>query len=183
MTRRIDRIMDWTHAQKKRGLRRRPLVAALIFGLTVFVACTVWGFGVSAARREALPGALVVNPPVAASGPARAAVVVPQKDNPKDDTQVKLVTLTPRGFEPDEMLVSQKRFVLAIDNRSHLDEVFIQFSRITGNPAAPASKLQDVKMPRAKVNANSVFELPPGDYLLTEANHPNWVCTFTVSPK
>jgi hypothetical protein len=183
MTRSFNKMMDWTHAQGKRGLRRRPQVAALAAGLAVFVACAVWGFGVSAARREALTGTLVVNPPVATSVPARAAVVVPQKDNPKDDTQVKLVTLTPRGFEPDEMLVTQKRFVLAIDNRSQLDDVFIQFSRITGNPAAPASKLQEMKMPRAKVNANSVFELPPGDYLLTEANHPNWVCKFTVSPK
>jgi hypothetical protein len=26
------------------------------------------------------------------------------------------------------------------------------------------------------------FNLPPGDYVLTEANHPDWKCSITLTP-
>ena len=167
----------------RRSSRTVALVA--VAGLAGLLACVVLGIHARAASGKALLGktnaAPAATPPVDAvpSRPLNPAVAALQAS----DTQVKLVTLSPRGFEPDEILITQKRFVLAIDNRSQLGEVSIQFLQVTGNPATPLSRLQEWQMARARVNANTVFELPPGDYLLTEVNHANWVCKFTVSSK
>ena len=159
--------------------RAKPIVVAIVaaigfvgmsFTSTLFNARSV---AKTAPVTEAIAPAAVPAHSIAPAGGVQAP----------DDTQVKLVTLTPRGFEPNEILVSQKRFVLAIDNRSQLDMVSVQFSQLTGNPAAPLNQLQVMQMARARVNANTQFELPPGNYVLTEANHPNWVCAVTVISK
>lgn len=181
----------WTSiVQRHSGTRNAHIAVAVV--IAALLGCAALAFGARPQRGHsdlsiAEPGhvkmlaALAVGPygEAVPSRPLPPAVGAQQAS----DTQVKLVTLSPRGFEPDEILVTQKRFVLAIDNRSQLDEVSIQFLQVTGKPAAPLSRLQQWRMPRARVNANTLFELPPGDYLLTEVNHANWVCKLTVSSK
>lgn len=172
------RTLGSSRERMKLLLRNRALPAMLAIGLAIFLACAVWGFGVNASNRNVSPGALAVKPPSGATltrrSPAPAAVQA------SDDTQVTLVTLTPRGFDPTEVIISQKRFVLAIDNLSQLNAVSIRFSQATGNPAAPLAVLQQMQMARTRVNANTFYELSPGEYWLTEDGHPNWRCKFTV---
>ena len=181
MTRNLGSLLSLTVTQAKRGLRRKPVVTGLAVGSAVLSACAVWGLGARAYSRNTSTSALSVKPSPIATLTRRSATAIAVQA--ADDTQVKLVTLTPRGFEPDELLVSQKRFVLAIDNRSQLDTASIRFSQLTGNPAAPLSQLHLVQMPGGKVNSNTGFELPPGNYVLTEAKHPSWVCAITVISK
>lgn len=181
MTRNLGSLLSLTVTQAKRGLRRKPVFTGLTVSIAVLSACAVWGLGARVYSRDTSTSALSVKPSPIATLTRRSATATAVQA--ADDTQVKLVTLTPGGFEPDELLVSQKRFVLAIDNRSQLDTVSIRFSHVTGNPGAPLNLLQQLQMPRAKVNANTAFELPPGNYLLTEANHLGWVCEITVISK
>ena len=96
-----------------------------------------------------------------------------------DGPSVKLVTLSAGGFEPRELLSSQSRFILMIDNLTALDDVLVQLSR-AGAGSAPGARIHEVGMPGGRINWTSTFELDPGEYVLTEATHPNWVCKLTV---
>jgi hypothetical protein len=43
--------------------------------------------------------------------------------------------------------------------------------------------LQTVQMQKGRVDWVKAFDLPAGEYVLSEASHPNWKCTITVKPK
>lgn|SRR5262249_22618582 len=89
--------------------------------------------------------------------------------------RAELITITPRGFEPAEITRPKGRFLLAVDNRSGLDEVTLRLDRVAGN------RLHEVRVPRKELDWSEVFDLNPGQYVLTEANNPRWACRFTIT--
>jgi hypothetical protein len=121
----------------------------------------------NATRAEAAPKVLPTPMPGAARGL--------QDDGPS----VKLVTLGPGGFEPRELTSSKNRFILMIDNLTGLDDILIQLYR-SGAGSVPRAKIHEVSMPGGRINWTNLFELDPGEYLLTEARHPGWDCKLTV---
>ena len=96
--------------------------------------------------------------------------------------QVELVTIHPYGFEPEELTLAKGRFLLAIDNRSHLDEVSVQLLS-PGGAQGTMARAPVTRMPRGNMNWNRMVDLPPGEYLLTEENHPQWTCKITIGGK
>lgn len=91
--------------------------------------------------------------------------------------QVELVTITPRGFEPAAISRSGGRFLLSVDNRSGLDEVTLRIDRVAGD------RLREARVPRKELDWSEVADLTPGQYVLTEASHPQWVCRFTIAER
>jgi hypothetical protein len=91
--------------------------------------------------------------------------------------ETELVTIRRHGFEPQEITRPADPFVLAVENRSGLEEVALRLDRADGN------RLKEVNVPRKKLNWRDAFDLPPGRYVLTEANHPDWVCNITITAK
>ena len=87
------------------------------------------------------------------------------------------VTLTPRGFEPSEIVRSGGHFALNVDNRSGLKAVTFILSRQTGH------KLREVRVKEGKLNWREVVNLPPGQYRLSEVSRPDWACRIEVSPR
>ena len=59
-------------------------------------------------------------------------VVLAQGQRPQAPFQAELITTTPAGFEPTEITRPHGRFLLAIDNRSGLDELDLYLERETG---------------------------------------------------
>jgi hypothetical protein len=92
------------------------------------------------------------------------------------DLNVELVTIKPYGFEPEELKLSKGRFLLAIDNRSRQREVSLQLTSL-----ATSVKSQVTQMAKGNVNWNRLLDLQPGEYVLTEANHPQWTCKITIT--
>jgi len=92
----------------------------------------------------------------------------------------ELITLRPFGFEPDEINRPAGEVVFVINNRSHLQDVSLTLSRVQGN--IPIGKVKDVVLKKGQVNWLDRFNLPPGDYVLTEASHPEWKCAITLTP-
>lgn len=137
-------------------LNRRRLTAAL--------AC--------AALAVAVPVAMILagglNPP-AASAPVRP-------DAPAESVETELVTITPTGFEPSEITRPRGKFLLAVNNRTGLEEINLRLGREAGN------KLREVKLRGGKLRSGTFEDLPPGRYVLTEAGHPDWVCRITITP-
>ena len=86
------------------------------------------------------------------------------------------VTLKPTGFEPAELTRSRGPFLLMVDNRSNNPDLLFLLDGESG-------KREHVQQTRTggKLDWNKVLDLPPGRYLLTEADHPNWVCQITIT--
>jgi hypothetical protein len=88
-----------------------------------------------------------------------------------------LVTIRPTGFEPAEVSCPKGRFLLMVDNRSGLTDVLLRLVHETGHQE------REERVSQGKLGWREVFDLPPGRYQLTEANHPNWVCHITITAR
>ncbi len=88
----------------------------------------------------------------------------------------ELVTITPGGFEPIQITRSQGPFILAIDNRSGLEDVQLYFERETG------VRLSVALGRNRKLAWRETVDFPPGQYILRAANDDSWRCLITVMP-
>jgi hypothetical protein len=120
--------------------------------LTAGLAVSAWAF------LSSRPGA---GAPAPASGAGRVEAVV--------------ITLRPDGFQPAEIKRPKGRFILAINHRAWLPEVALQLDREDGGRA------KEVKVHRNKPNWREMVDLPPGQYVLREAGHPDWACRITIT--
>ena len=115
--------------------------------------------------------------------PAPAAVVekpapvsLQQTSSAEERLEGELVVVGPNGFEPAEITRPAGSFLLIVDNRSGLEQVRVRVERVTGR-----ERLHDVPLSRKEYSWNTLLRLPPGDYVLTEAGHPDWVCRLTLT--
>jgi hypothetical protein len=100
----------------------------------------------------------------------------------QEKVEVELITVRRFGFEPAEITRPAGEFILHIDDRSQQQQdLALALSRTQAE--RPREKLKDVDLKRGQVNWLDRFNLPPGDYLLTEANHPEWQCRITLTPR
>ena len=88
--------------------------------------------------------------------------------------EVELVTIRASGFEPGEINRPPGKFLLAVDNRSGISEVDLRLDRLTGG------RVHEARVSRDRPDWQTPLELTPGQYLLTEAYHPNWICRITI---
>ncbi len=90
--------------------------------------------------------------------------------------QTVTVSLGADRFRPTEVTQPRGTFFLMVENDTGLDQLNLRLDRETGN------RIHEVEVPRQKRDWAEYFDLPPGRYFLTEANHPNWSCTITITP-
>ena len=102
-----------------------------------------------------------------------------QSQTPRSDEQLEaeLVTATPTGFEPGEITRAQGRFLLAVDNRSGLDQLDLYLERDTG------ARVNAALARKGKLKWREVLDLPPGRYILRAANDPSWTCVINLTPR
>lgn len=91
--------------------------------------------------------------------------------------ETELVTIRRHGFEPVEIIRPAGPFVLAVENRSGIEDVALQLNAVSG------VRLKEVLVPQTKLDWRDFFDLAPGDYSLTEANHPGWICHLTITAR
>jgi hypothetical protein len=101
--------------------------------------------------------------------------VIAQHPGAIANIEAELVTVTPHGFEPQEITRPPGPFLLMLDNHSGLRQVNLHLSREAG------ARLREVPVPREQPNWSEVIALPPGRYVLTEADHPGWLCRLTIT--
>ena len=94
---------------------------------------------------------------------------------------VAVTILRPHGFEPAEMEVNAGRTLLAVYNRTGAQEIVLRIEReaVSGQPG---QLLREERVPIGKRATRELFDLVPGRYVVTEANHPAWKCRITVKP-
>lgn len=90
--------------------------------------------------------------------------------------EVELLVLRPEGFQPREIRRPPGRFLLALQNHSTSEEVSLTLTPEGGNP------LKQVRFENKQSKLREFLELPPGRYVLSEANHPEWTCSIEITP-
>ena len=91
--------------------------------------------------------------------------------------ETELVTVTPTGFEPAEITRPQGRFMLAVDNRSGLEEVELYMERET------AGRVNVALSRKGELAWRETVDFPPGVYILRAANDESWRCRITITPR
>lgn len=156
---------------------RKARIAFAAF-LAVLLGCGAFAFGVRAysARRELyLAGAERAKSLAAIPSPSAPPAAPSQSQAQLSDGIV--LTLRPQGFEPSAVTRPAGRMVLVINNRSGLRAVSLNLDQEAG------ARLRTVSMARARRLWGEAVELAPGNYVLTEASHPSWVCNLTVTKR
>jgi hypothetical protein len=103
-------------------------------------------------------------------------VIKATQSNPSS-VEAESITLLPRGFEPSQITRPEGMFLIAVDNRSGLDDVTFRLDREAGG------RLREAPVSRKKAAWRDLVDLTPGTYLLTEASHPAWHCRIVITAK
>lgn len=88
--------------------------------------------------------------------------------------EVETVTITPDGFEPQEIVRPAGPFLLSVTNRSGVDSLNIQLETETHG------RLREKSLPLETPHWREVINPPPGRYVITEPNHPEWTFSLII---
>jgi hypothetical protein len=144
------------------------LTTALLCAAALLLSSWIYG-NLEAANSSALVPISAPTPPAPKSSIVSA---MPEGDR----VEGEVVTIRSSGFDPKQISRPAERFTLLVDNRSGLAAVNLRLDRVGG------SRLHEVLVPREKLDWVQGLDLTPGDYLLTEASRPDWICRITIRP-
>jgi hypothetical protein len=97
-----------------------------------------------------------------------------QANDPAERLDAEFITIRPSGFEPAEVTRTDGRFLLMFENRSGLEDLSLSIHRQHGGP------FQETRLSKHLLDWRGVVTLPPGRYVVTEAEHPDWRCQITI---
>ena len=139
-------------------------------GIGVSVLAVI-AFAALTARSESSirSGPLVFTSMLASAAPTNPAEPVHEQTVP-----VLLITIRPSGFDPGEIRSAPGRFLLAVDNKSGLDDLRLRLNRENAN------RLSEVNLAKGQIKWRQKVDLPAGRYVLTEENRPTWVCHIII---
>lgn len=110
---------------------------------------------------------------------ARQPLAMVQNTSDGERPEVNLITLTPDGYIPSQISRHKGKFLLMVDDRSGLSETSQKLERVIG--AGNGEKLKEANVKRTQTLWTEEYDLSPGEYLLTEINHPSWKCIITIT--
>jgi hypothetical protein len=99
----------------------------------------------------------------------------PQSADSTNSFEVELVTLRASGFEPQQITRPKGPFVLFLEDRSGKATSLFTLRYVKGE------HVREVNTNRMKFEWHDVLNLPPGEYLLTNANSDS-ACHLTILP-
>jgi hypothetical protein len=88
--------------------------------------------------------------------------------------ETELITIRPNGFEPAEINRPAGEFILVVEN-PYGQTANLVLSREAGE------RLNEMRSSKEQPDWNDLVDLRPGRYLLTETNHPDWICRITIT--
>jgi hypothetical protein len=106
-----------------------------------------------------------------------ASAAQPRSAPATDPLSVENIILTRFGFEPNEIIRNEDEFLLSVENRSEVGDVDLHIDKVAG------SRLHQQQVAKERPDWREFFKLEPGDYVLTEASHPDWICKIKITPR
>lgn len=107
----------------------------------------------------------------------RTELAASAQNKDSERIEAERITLRQSGFEPREISRPHGRFLLAFDDRSGLEDVTLSLSRQTGE------RMREVRFDKNKERWRETLNLAPGRYQLSVTNHPEWVCSLTITAR
>lgn len=101
---------------------------------------------------------------------------VPTAPPQQQSIQAELITITPRGFEPNVIKRPAGRVLLAVVNRSERSSMTLRLERENG------SALGQAQVPRNRRHWRSLVTLAAGRYRIVDANRSSVVCNIEIAP-
>jgi len=101
--------------------------------------------------------------------------IISYQDEPSERMEFVVITVTPFGFEPQEIERSRNAFVLAVHNHSGIADLSLRLHRVNNE------KLHEIQMRRGRGRWQLPLNLPAGDYLLTAESQPEWRCKIRLA--
>lgn len=92
------------------------------------------------------------------------------------------ITVSPTGFYPREVTLTSRRFFLIVHNRTGLLKTSLRLDRLPTEANGTAERVKESDQSRGSPHWAEQIQLPPGTYLLWEAQHPTWKCRITALP-
>ena len=86
-------------------------------------------------------------------------------------------TILPEGFDPPEVTFPAGRYLVVVKNRSFAGDITLRIDRAAGQ------RLKQFSVSKRKLDWQGVFDLTPGQYIISEANNPKWVANITITSK
>jgi hypothetical protein len=127
--------------------------------------------------RALIAGAVVSALLVTVSGHSSKRVTgsVPTPQGKKDQKlEIEAVTITPDGFEPQQIERPAGPFILSVTNQSGADELNVRIE------TEQHERFREKSLPLLTRYWRERINPPPGKYVITEENHPEWTLTFII---
>lgn len=94
---------------------------------------------------------------------------------PAQRAKVLSLKLTRKGFVPSSITAPKGDYLLTVLNSTELDGLELRLDR------EGRERAREGRVSREKLRWEEGVKLHPGNYVLTEANHPGWVCRITIT--
>ena len=88
--------------------------------------------------------------------------------------EIEAVTITPEGFEPQQLERTAGPFILSVTNQSGADALNVRIETEQHERFREKSLLLLTRYWRERIDP------PPGKYVITEENHPEWTLTLII---
>jgi|SRR5687767_6861624 len=88
--------------------------------------------------------------------------------------EAELLVLRSEGFQPREIKRPPGKFLLTLQNQSNEEEPSFMLTLEAG------PSLKQIRVSKRQSKYRELMELPPGTYVLTETNHPDWTCKIVI---
>lgn len=88
--------------------------------------------------------------------------------------EIEAVTITPEGFEPQQIERTAGPFILSVTNQSGADELNVRIE------TEQHERFREKSLPLLTRYWRERIDPPPGKYVITEENHPEWTLTFII---
>lgn len=147
---------------------------ALLLAVIALVSCAALAYRSWAHSRNANEffGKSAVIPVI-----TKSSLTTQKPINPGERMDIEVITIRPIGFERAEIIRPKGIFGIAVENRSGAPDLELRLDRQGG------SRLGQARLARHSLSWKDRFDLAPGRYLLTEANHPDWLCTIIITER
>jgi len=89
--------------------------------------------------------------------------------------EVLPIQLKAGGFVPREITRPKGDYFFSVQNVSGQQEILLSLEREQGE------RTHEVNLSKQKRSWRQLVHLAPGNYLITAANHPTWVCRISIT--
>jgi hypothetical protein len=142
---------------------------------TLIGVCIALIAGLTISARAWLTPAITTKPVAPKLKTESAAPGSTQSTSAQEHIDAEVITLRPNGFEPAEITRPTGRFLLLLENYSGIKDIKLQIAVNRG------AKLHEIKFKERNLVGGQELDLHPGQYVLTEADHPKWICRITIT--